>query len=99
MRSRATAVPVSEQLSSDCVASFEYAVAMAAAFCPFRAKCLEQSLTLFYLARRAGIPVTYHHGVQPTPFEAHAWVEFQGRIINDIAEHVAFYQRFPQICP
>lgn len=77
----------------------EYAVAMAAALYPGRALCLERSLTLFYFARRAGIPVTYHHGVQPLPFMAHAWVEYEGGVINDSNEHVITYRRLPQVCP
>jgi hypothetical protein len=77
----------------------EYAVALAAALYPGRARCLERSLTLFDFARRAGIPVTYHHGVQPLPFAAHAWVEYEGRVINDADEHVITFRRLPQVCP
>jgi|SRR5579862_2292791 len=77
----------------------EYAIAMAAALYPGRALCLERSLALFYLARRAGIPVTYHHGVETLPFSAHAWIEYEGRVINDASEHVAMYRRLPQVCP
>jgi hypothetical protein len=72
---------------------------MAAAFYPGRALCLERSLTLFYFARLAGVPVTYHHGVQPLPFAAHAWVEYDGHVINDTDEHVITYRRLPQVCP
>lgn len=77
----------------------EYAVSMAAALYPGRALCLERSLALLYLARRAGIPVSYHHGVQPVPFAAHAWIEYEGRVINDTDEHVLTYRRLPQVCP
>jgi hypothetical protein len=81
------------------VTACEYAVAMAAALYPGRALCLERSLALFYFARRAGIPVTYHHGVQPQPFAAHAWVEYRGQVINDAIEHIRAYRRLPQVCP
>jgi hypothetical protein len=81
------------------VTACEYAVALAAALYLGRALCLERSLTLFYFARRVGIPVTYHHGVQPMPFAAHAWVEYEGRVINDIDENVLNYRRLPQVCP
>jgi Transglutaminase-like superfamily len=81
------------------IVASEYAVAMAAALYPGRALCLERSLALFYFARRAGIPVTYHHGVQPQPFAAHAWVEYSGQVINDTNEHVHTYRRLPQVCP
>jgi hypothetical protein len=99
MRRRLTQVPAAPGVSEDGVAACEYSVAMAAAFYPGRAMCMERSLALLYLARRAGIPVTYHHGVQPVPFAAHAWVEYDGRVVNDVPEHVQLYQRFPQVCP
>ena len=81
------------------VTASEYAVAMAAALYPGRALCLERSLALFYFGRRAGIPLTYHHGVQPLPFAAHAWVEYDGCVVNDVDEHVFGYRRLPQVCP
>jgi transglutaminase superfamily protein len=81
------------------VVALEYAVAMAAALYPGRAACLERSLVLFYLARRAGIPVTYHHGVQPLPLKAHAWVEYEGHVINDVVEFVNTFLPFPRIMP
>jgi hypothetical protein len=99
VRRRVAGVPTDGAASLECATSFEYAVAIAAALYPGRAMCLERSLALFYLARRAGLPVTYHHGVQPVPFLAHAWVEYGGHIINDSPEHVHQFQRFPQVCP
>jgi hypothetical protein len=81
------------------LAACEYAVSMAAALYPGRAMCLERSLTLFFYARRAGISVTYHHGVQPLPFSAHAWIEYGGHVINDAAENVLRFQPLPQVCP
>ena len=75
--------------------ALEYTVAMAAALYPGRAACLERSLVLFYLARRAGVPVTYHHGVQPLPFKAHAWVEYDGHVINDVPEFITTFLAFP----
>jgi hypothetical protein len=81
------------------VVACEYAVALAAALYPGRALCLERSLTLLYVARSSGVPVTYHHGVQPLPFAAHAWVEYEGHVVNDTEEHVLTYLRLPQVCP
>lgn len=54
-------------------------VALAAAFYPRRALCLEQSLALCWLLRRNGIAAELRLGVQPRPFQAHAWVEVDGR--------------------
>lgn len=77
----------------------ERAVATAAALYPGRARCLEQSLVLYYLLRRQGVTVRYCHGVIPHPFEAHAWVEYQGQVINDVAEHAKRFARLPDRLP
>lgn len=66
-----------------------YHVALAAAFFPGRAICLEQSLTLYVLLRRRGTPAELKLGVQPFPFAAHAWVELDGQPVNEDPEAVA----------
>lgn len=58
-------------------------VCTAAAFYPRRALCLEQSLALTWLLRRRGVPAELRVGVQPRPFYAHAWVEVDGRALNE----------------
>lgn len=70
----------------------EYAVAMAAALYPGRAACLERSLMLYWWLRRAGVPVQFRMGAQMYPFLAHAWVEYRGRVINDVTEHVKLFR-------
>lgn len=64
------------------------AIVTAAAFFPGRAVCLEQSLALFVLLRRRGIPVDLKLGVQPFPFTAHAWVEHAGIPVNENPDQV-----------
>lgn len=81
------------------IAKTEHAVAMAGALYPGRALCLEQSLALYYLLRRRGAAVTFCQGVQPHPFQAHAWVEYGGTVINDAAEHVKAFARLPEQLP
>ena len=64
--------------------------------------CLEESLTLWYLLRKQGIPVCLRIGVRKEneKFEAHAWVEHGGTALNqDEAMHqhyAAFEQDFPE---
>jgi len=72
-------------------------IAIAAAFYPGRAQCLEQSLALFLLLRRRGIPAELRLGVQPFPFVAHAWVEHEGRPINEQEDFVTRLAPFPSI--
>jgi hypothetical protein len=59
----------------------------------YRATCLPQSLTLWWLLRRRGIDSQLRIGVRKVAgeLEAHAWVEFQGQVINDGAD---VHQRF-----
>jgi hypothetical protein len=87
IRTRVGRVPQAVAASRAAVSSVEYAVATAGALYPGRAKCLEQSLVLYYLLRSQGIAVNYRQGVQPYPFQAHAWIEYRGEVVNDIPEH------------
>ena len=58
-------------------------VAFCAALYPGRARCLEQSLTVYYLLRRCGVSVEWRLGVQPYRFKAHAWIEYKGRPVQE----------------
>jgi len=52
---------------------------------PYRATCLPQSLTLWFFLRRQGIKSDLRLGTRrdANRFEAHAWVECQGQVLND----------------
>jgi hypothetical protein len=69
-------------------------LAMAALFYPGRARCLEQSLALYVLLRRRGVPAELKLGVQPYPFNAHAWVELNGSPLNERLETVRQFVPF-----
>jgi hypothetical protein len=72
-----------------------HGVALAAAFYPRRALCLEQSLALFVALRRDGAPAVLRIGVRPIPFVAHAWVEIGGRPVNELPDFIAQLAPFP----
>ncbi|HEX6307272.1 MAG TPA: lasso peptide biosynthesis B2 protein [Longimicrobiales bacterium] len=72
-------------------------VAVAAAFYPRRALCLEQSLALFVLLRRRGVAAELRLGVQPRPFYAHAWVEVDGRPVSESADLPLTIVPFPSL--
>ena|ERR1700730_13902084 len=62
-------------------------------YLPFRTNCLEQSLVLWWLLRRRGIPADLKIGARKEAdrFEAHAWVEFDGGVIGSPGEeHMHF---------
>ena len=89
---RAEARPPATAADAHIVAQADYAVAMAAALYPGHAACLERSLMLYWWLRHAGVPVHFRMGVQLYPFLAHAWVEHEGRVINDVPEHVKLFR-------
>jgi len=99
IRRRVAAVSEVPGVDPVLVTAAEWSVALAAAFYPGRAQCLERSLVLYYLLRRQGILVRYCHGVQPFPLVSHAWVEYQGDVINDVPERVKEFSRFPDQLP
>jgi hypothetical protein len=55
---------------------------------PYHATCLERSLLLWWLLRRAGIPTDLRIGVRLDAgrLAAHAWVEWDGRPLNVSAD-------------
>lgn len=79
------------------VTAWEWAVRTAARNVPCRARCLEQSLTLWYLLGRRGVASELRIGVrkaEPQTVEAHAWVEIEGVPINDRADIGREYAAF-----
>jgi len=58
--------------------------------------CLERSMTLWWMLRRDGIHGELHIGARKEGgrFEAHAWVELDGQVLNDGAEVHQHYARF-----
>lgn len=99
IRRRVEHVPVRMDVPPTVVKAAEWWVAMAAAFYPGRAECLERSLVLYYVLRRQGVPVRYCHGVRPSPLTAHAWIEYGDEVINDVPEHVKEFSRLPDQLP
>ena len=72
-------------------------VAKAAAFYPGRAECLEQSLAVHLLLRRRGVAAELRMGVRPSPFTAHAWIEYQGRPVNETEDFIHQLTPFPSL--
>jgi hypothetical protein len=47
------------------------------------ALCLQRSAATACLLKRYGVPAQMMLGAQQMPFKAHAWVEVDGRVVND----------------
>jgi transglutaminase superfamily protein len=48
--------------------------------------CLQRSAVAVTLLRQYGIPAEMVIGAQRLPLKAHAWVEIEGRVVNDKPE-------------
>jgi hypothetical protein len=67
------------------------AVHSACTWYPKHALCLQRSAVTTCLLRDSGIPAHMVIGAQRLPFKAHAWVEVDGRVVNDKPETCAMY--------
>ena len=63
---------------------------------PWRPNCLERSLTLWWLFRLNAMDGELHIGGRKSQgrFEAHAWVEWDGQVLNDTMDVHKHYARF-----
>jgi len=67
------------------------AIEEACVWYPKRALCLQRSAVTTCLLRRRGVAARLVLGVRPVPLMAHAWVEVDGRPVNDWPKVGAFY--------
>jgi Transglutaminase-like superfamily len=73
-----TNVPVADAVERIC-----YAVDMACIWYWKEALCLQRSAATACLLKKYGVPAQMVIGAQQMPFKAHAWVEVDGRVVND----------------
>jgi hypothetical protein len=69
--------------SNDVVGQICSAVDMACIWYWKEALCLQRSAATACLLKRYGVPAQMIIGAQQMPFRAHAWVEVDGRVVND----------------
>ena len=55
------------------------------------ARCLQRSAVMTCLLRRRGVPAQMVIGCRKMPFHGHAWVEVDGRVVNDTQKVQEFY--------
>jgi hypothetical protein len=67
------------------------AINWACAWYPKRALCLQRSAVTTCLLRSCGVPAQMVIGAQKLPFKAHAWVEVDGRAVNERTDVQAIY--------
>lgn len=71
------------QVSTRDIGEICYAVDLACIWYWKEVLCLQRSAATTCVLRDVGIPAKMVMGVQQTPFRAHAWVEVEGRVVND----------------
>jgi len=59
------------------------AMDLACVWCWKEARCLQRSAATACLLKQYGIPAQLVIGATRMPFKAHAWVEVNGRVVND----------------
>jgi hypothetical protein len=69
--------------SADAIAQICSAVDMACIWYRKEVLCLQRSAATACLLKHYGIPAQMVIGAQQMPFRAHAWVEVDGRVVND----------------
>jgi len=76
--------PVSRQtLESKAIHKLCEAMDLACIWYWKHALCLQRSAALTVLLRHHGVPANLVIGAQQIPFRSHAWVELDGRVLND----------------
>ena len=76
--------PVNKQTpSSDAIERICSAVDMACIWYWKEVLCLQRSAATACLLKHYGVHAQMVIGVQQMPFKAHAWVEVNGRVVND----------------
>lgn len=68
---------------SEIVQQASMAMRHARVWYPKRVRCLQRSAVLACMLRSYGVPAQMVLGSQKTPFEGHAWVEVDGKAINE----------------
>jgi hypothetical protein len=69
--------------ASDDIERINYAIDMACIWYYKEALCLQRSAATACLLKKYGVPAQMVIGAQQMPFKAHAWVEVDGRVVND----------------
>jgi hypothetical protein len=81
------------------IADMGHAVEKACLYYPKHCACLQRSMVLTSLMRRHGISAQLVIGVRQLPFESHAWVEADSRVINDVQRVRDTYQVLSRLGP
>jgi Transglutaminase-like superfamily len=94
-RQVATQPVASKQFSRQTESLVCDAVSLAACFYYKPVRCLQRSVAATRLLKKTGIKSSLVIGYRPSPFLSHAWVEVDGRVVNDSP---VFKERLHVLC-
>ena len=62
-----------------------------------RAYCLQRSSVTTWMLRRRGVEAALVIGYRPVPVDSHAWVEVNGKVVNDHSQYQKFFRVLDRI--
>lgn len=74
------------------ITRLRFAAEQACTWYPKQALCLQRSVVLTWILRSCGVKGEMVIGVHKMPFYGHAWVELEGKVLNDDANVQNFFQ-------
>jgi hypothetical protein len=77
---------------ADVTARVCWAVEEACVWYVKRAYCLQRSSVATWMLRRRGVPAQLVIGYRPVPVDSHAWVEVDGKVVNDRPQYQKFFR-------
>jgi hypothetical protein len=77
---------------ADAIERVVWAVEEACVWYYKRAFCLQRSAVCTWMLRRQGVPAELVVGFRPVPIDSHAWVEVEGKVVNDRPQYQKFFR-------
>lgn len=75
--------PTARRATPDAVRTVCRSIDFACVWYPKPVLCLQRSAATTCLLRKQGVSASLVVGARQLPFKAHAWVEVEGRVVND----------------
>ena len=96
MLTQFSSCPSAEHAATETAQAIARGVAIACSHGLYGGNCLKRSLTLWFLLRRRRLPGELRIGARKTAglLEAHAWIEYQGVVLNDAVDVGERYMAF-----
>jgi len=78
--------------NTDIIERIVWAVEEACIWYVKRVHCLQRSAICTWMLRRQGVAAEFVIGYRPVPVDSHAWVEVDGKVVNDRPQYQKFFK-------